>query len=212
MTPTSLAAFIGLCVLLSLTPGPDTFLVLRYSITNVRSGLGASIGSALGSLGWAALVGFGLAALLEQSAEAYRVLRITGGLYLVFLGVSALIRSRRAGAAASRPAPVPARGQVRSSLFAGLLSCLLNPKVGLFFLAIVPQFLPAHRATFGATMILGGIDAGIALLYLGTLSFVAARAVLWLNRPRVRRTLERTSAAILAALGVGTVALAAADG
>ena len=66
MTLPSILAFTGLCVLLALTPGPDTFLVLRFSLVRVRAGVAASIGSAIGSLVWAAAVAFGLAALLEQ--------------------------------------------------------------------------------------------------------------------------------------------------
>jgi threonine/homoserine/homoserine lactone efflux protein len=204
MTLGSLAAFIGLCVVLALTPGPDSFLVLRYSLSNVQAGLSAALGSSLGSIFWAALVGIGLAALLEQSAEAYRMVKIIGGLYLIYLGISAFVHSRR-----SHPAPQErdARGtggQLRSSFFAGLVSCLLNPKVGLFFLAVVPQFLPPGGASFGLTMMLGIIDFAISLIYLSVLSFVATRAVLWLKRPTVAKALERTSAGILTALGLGT--------
>jgi threonine/homoserine/homoserine lactone efflux protein len=81
---------------------------------------------------------------------------------------------------------------------------MLNPKVGLFFLAVVPQFLPPGEASFGLTMLLGVIDFVISMLYLGVLSLVATKAVLWLKRPSVTKALERTSAAILTALGLGT--------
>jgi threonine/homoserine/homoserine lactone efflux protein len=89
-----------------------------------------------------------------------------------------------------------------------VLSCLLNPKVGLFFLAIVPQFLPATGSVVGSAMILGAIDSVVSMLYLGSLAFAAAKAVAWLNRPRVARALERISAAILTLLGLGTMASA----
>ena len=203
MTLPSILAFTGLCVLLALTPGPDTFLVLRYSLVRVRAGVAASVGSAIGSLVWAAAVAFGLAALLEQSAEAYRVVKIIGGLYLVYLGVSAFLASRRAGAeGAELAAP---RARIHSSLLAGMLSTMLNPKVGLFFLAVAPQFIPAGNASVGSTMLLGAIDAVVALVYLAIVSIVAARAVLWLRRPRVAKVLERVSAAILGVLGIGTI-------
>ncbi|GAP61152.1 uncharacterized membrane protein YrhP [Arthrobacter sp. Hiyo1] len=204
MTLSSLAAFVGLCVILALTPGPDSFLVLRYSLSNVKAGLSAGLGSSLGSIFWAGLVGIGLAALLEQSAEAYRVVKIIGRLYLVYLGISAFIHSRRGQPAHQEQDSVEAGPKLRSTFLAGLVSCMLNPKVGLFFLAVVPQFLPPGEASFGLTMLLGVIDFVISMLYLGVLSLVATKAVLWLKRPSVTKALERTSAAILTALGLGT--------
>jgi threonine/homoserine/homoserine lactone efflux protein len=155
-------------------------------------------------------VGFGLATLLEQSAEAYRVVKIAGGLYLVYLGVAAFLRSRNASAAEATDGHQRLlRTGVAQSFLAGLASCLLNPKVGLFFLAVVPQFLPHNRASFGMTMLLGGIVSLISMIYLGILALVATRAMLWLKKPKVAAALERVSAAILAALGIGTVASAA---
>lgn len=203
MTLPSILAFTGLCALLALTPGPDTFLVLRYSLVRVRAGVAASVGSALGSLVWAAAVAFGLAALLEQSAEAYRVVKIIGGLYLVYLGVSAFLASRRRGKTDVEESVPHAR--IHSSLLAGMVSTMLNPKVGLFFLAVAPQFIPADNASVGNTMLLGAIDAVVALTYLAIVSLIAARAVVWLRRPQVTKVLERTSAAILAVLGIGTI-------
>lgn len=209
MTPGSMLAFAGLCALLALTPGPDTFLVLRFSLVRVRAGVAASVGSAIGSLVWAAAVAFGLAALLEQSAEAYRIVKIVGGLYLIYLGVSAFIASRKTAAHGTEAEPPRAR--IHSSLLAGMVSTMLNPKVGLFFLAVAPQFIPADGSSVGSTMLLGAIDALVALVYLAIVSIVAARAVVWLRRPRVTKVLERTSAAILAVLGIGTIVSSATE-
>ena len=206
MTALSILAFAGLCLVLALTPGPDTFLVLRYSMGRARDGFAAAAGCAIGSLVWAALVAVGLAALLEQSAELFRIVKIVGGLYLLYLGVMAFLATRRSvrreqqGEAA---VPEPRR-RSSSSLVAGLLSTMLNPKVGLFFLAVVPQFVSAH-AGFGETMLLGAVDAVVGGLYLVVVTVLASRLVAWLRRPRVTRTLERVSAGVLAALGIGTV-------
>jgi threonine/homoserine/homoserine lactone efflux protein len=218
MTLAPYLAFCGLCFLLALTPGPDTFLILRFSMRRVSTGIAASIGSGVGSIFWAVLVGVGLAALIEQSAEAYRILKILGGLYLIYLGIQAFRHSR--GVTAGHAADIStndsaltiALTRARFSAFgAGLLSTALNPKVGLFFLAIVPQFLPAHGDRFAITMLLGATDAVIAIVYLSALTAVAAKATAWLNRPRVTTVLERTSGGILGALGVGTVALGIAE-
>lgn len=219
MTALSILAFAGLCLVLALTPGPDTFLVLRYSMGRARDGFAAAAGCAAGSLVWAALVAVGLATLLEQSAELFRIVKIIGGLYLIYLGVAAFVATRRSTRAAATEAdaapegvdtePV-ARRRSTSSLLAGLLSTILNPKVGLFFLAVVPQFVSA-RAGFGETMLLGAVDAAVGGLYLVAITLLASRMVAWLKRPRVTRVIERISAGILAALGIGTV-VAGAEG
>lgn len=208
MTAASILAFAGLCVLLAITPGPDTFLVLRFSLARQGAGFAASAGSGLGSLMWALAVALGLAALLQESAEAYRILKIIGGAYLVYLGITALIASRRKRVALETE---PHRTTIRSGFFAGAVSTMLNPKVGLFFLAIAPQFVPHGPAALGDTMLLGGVDALIGSSYLVVVALFASHAIMWLKRPRVTRTLERVSAGILGALGIGTIALSATE-
>jgi len=122
-------AFVGLSLLLAMTPGPDTFLVLRFSLRNAKSGMAAAAGSALGSLFWAFAVAVGLASLLEQSATAYRIVKIAGGLYLIYLGLRVLLRRQQQ--AASTAAEHSTQIQSPAAAFgSGLLSCALNPKVG----------------------------------------------------------------------------------
>ena len=210
MSIASYLAFCGLCLLLVLTPGPDTFLILRFSMRRAAFGVAAAFGSALGSLMWAFLVGIGLAALIEQSVEAYRVVKILGGLYLVYLGIQALRHSPAATVAAAGT-PVPVTRTLLPAFAAGVLSTMTNPKVGLFFLAVVPQFLPHGANAFALTMVLGATDGILALVYLTCLANVAAKANKWLKRPRVTMCLERTSGGIIAALGVGVLASSAAE-
>ncbi|WP_433524261.1 LysE family translocator [Nocardia pseudovaccinii] len=211
MTLSLLLSFVGLCILLSITPGPDSFLVLRFSIVDARPGIAAAIGSALGGIVWAVVVAAGVAALLEQSATAYRMLKVIGGIYLVYLGIRALIdhrKQRRAGtAAASGQSAAGAPASIRSAFAAGLVSCMFNPKVGLFYLAVLPQFLT--DVTFSNTLALGAIECSIAAVEMILLAVLASRAVAMLRRPQVRDRLEQISAAVLAALGIGTAASAA---
>jgi threonine/homoserine/homoserine lactone efflux protein len=217
VTLSLLLSFIGLCVLLSITPGPDSFLVLRFSIVDARSGIAAAIGSALGGIVWAVVVAAGVAALLEQSATAYRALKIVGGIYLVYLGVRTLIdlrRQRRTPGATDGPAELVAAqsnsgatASIRSAFVAGVVSCMFNPKVGLFYLAVLPQFLT--DVTFANTLALGAVESTIAAVEMVLLAIAASRAVAMLRRPKVRDRLEQASAAILAALGIGTAASAA---
>ncbi|MVU79457.1 LysE family transporter [Nocardia sp. ET3-3] len=207
-----LLSFVGLCVLLALTPGPDTFLVLRFSMAGSRPGIAAAVGSAFGGIVWATVVAAGVAALLEQSATAYRTLKVIGGIYLVYLGIRALLAHRRGQADDAGETDVAvATGKpvsMRSAFAAGLLSCIFNPKVGLFYLAVLPQFLT--HVTFLNTLTLGAIESTIAAIEMIVLAVAAARAVALLKRPKIRARLEQASAAILAALGIGTAASAGA--
>ncbi len=208
VTLASLAAFAGLCLVLSVTPGPDTFLVLRIALDRPSAGIAAAAGSAMGAIAWAALVGVGLAAILEQSAELFRWVKIAGGLYLLYLGVSSFIKSRKAAksAAAGEGANEPLPYSRLSALGAGALSTLLNPKVGLFYLAVVPQFIPHGGDTMGTSLILGVVVAVIAFAYLSMIAVVAFKAMRWLKRPKVSTVVERVSSGVIAGLGVGVVA------
>ncbi|MFI6043174.1 LysE family translocator [Nocardia sp. NPDC051321] len=215
MSLSLLISFVGLCVLLALTPGPDSFLVLRFSLVDARPGVAAAIGSSLGGLLWAVVVAAGVATLLEQSATAYRALKLIGGIYLVYLGIRALLEQRRQriagresdGADGLARAGGGSRASVRSAFTAGVVSCLFNPKVGLFYLAVLPQFLT--EVTFANTLALGAVESSIAAVAMVLLALAASRAVALLRRPRIRDRLELAGAAILAALGVGTAASAA---
>ncbi|MEC3851836.1 LysE family translocator [Paenarthrobacter ureafaciens] len=213
MTLASLAAFAGLCLVLSVTPGPDTFLVLRIALNRPSAGIAAAAGSAGAAIVWAALVGVGLAAILEQSAELFRWIKIAGGLYLLYLGISSFIKSRKAANAGisgdGQDAPLPYSRL--SAVGAGALSTLLNPKVGLFYLAVVPQFIPHGGDTMGTSLILGVTVAVIAFAYLSMVAVVAFKAMRWLKRPKVNTVVERASSGIIAGLGVGVVASGASS-
>ncbi len=213
MTLASLLAFAGLCLLLSIMPGPDTFLVLRIALNRAGAGMAAAGGSALAALVWAALVGVGLAAILEQSAEVFRWLKIAGGLYLLYLGLSALIRARRSGVKVLKHGVALPRRRMSSwaGFTAGALSTLLNPKVGLFYLAVVPQFIPHGGNTMLTAMILGSIEAVIGFSYLVMVALAAVKAMDWLQRPKISTVIERVSSGIIAALGLGVLASAATN-
>lgn len=212
MTFVSLLAFAGLSLMLALIPGPDTFLVLRISLNRAGAGIAAAAGSGTGALAWAALVGLGLAAILEQSAEVFRWLKLAGGLYLLYLGLSSFLKARRAakaGIASDGGGPQPLVYSKRSSYAAGVVSTLLNPKVGLFYLAVVPQFIPHGGNTLAMAMVLGLTVAGIGFLYMATIALIAYKTMRWLRKPKVNTAIERVSSGILAVLGVGVMASAA---
>ncbi|RAN78072.1 lysine transporter LysE [Bacillus sp. SRB_336] len=213
MTLISLLGFAGLCLMLALIPGPDTFMVLRISMSRARAGITAAAGSGTGALVWAALVGVGLAAIVEQSAEVFRWIKVAGGLYLLYLGVSSFLKARKAAkeglAVEGRQQPLGC--SCPAAYGSGLLSTLLNPKVGLFYLAVVPQFIPHGGNTLGMAMVLGLTLATIGFLYLAVIAFVAFKAMQWLRRPKVNTIIERISSGILAVLGVGVMASGASS-
>jgi threonine/homoserine/homoserine lactone efflux protein len=213
MTLASLAAFAGLCLILSITPGPDTFLVLRIALNRPTAGIAAAAGSAVAALGWAALVGVGLAAILEQSAEVFRWVKIAGGLYLLYLGVSSFLKTRKAAKEGLSTGKEEGALRYRNlaGFGAGALSTLLNPKVGLFYLAVVPQFIPQGGDTLGTAMILGAVEAVIGFAYLAVVALIAYKAMAWLRRPKVNTGVERVSSGIIAALGIGVVASGASS-
>jgi threonine/homoserine/homoserine lactone efflux protein len=200
VTAASLLAFAGLCVILAVAPGPDAFIVLRLSIgSGAAAGLAAASGAAAGSIAWAAATGVGLSALLANWATGYTVLRVLGALYLVYLGIQALLARPSDYRAAT------AKSTWQRAAGTGLLSALLNPKIGLFFLAVAPQFVPDTGALLPWTLLLGTIDAAVAITWLAVLAFGASRLVGWLSKPSVNRHLERTTGVALTGLGIVTV-------
>src|SRR4029077_10434420 len=138
-TAHALLAFTAAAGLLTITPGLDTALVLRTAaVDGGRRALLAGLGVCLGCLVWGLAVAVGLGGLLAVSRLAYDILRVVGALYLIYLGVRLLLRPAPSlDLGSADPAPSP-------SWFArGLLTNLLNPKVGIFYVTFLPQFIPS---------------------------------------------------------------------
>jgi threonine/homoserine/homoserine lactone efflux protein len=202
-------AFALVAALLTVTPGIDTALVIRSTLSRGRSaGLRTSAGVCTGVMTWGLLSAVGVSAVLTASRVAYDVLRVAGAAYLLFLGVRTLLDSRRSREGAG---PVGAAGdevdakvasQRRGAGFrTGMVTNLLNPKVGVFYVTLLPQFIPAGVPVLPASLLLAGIHAveGIVWLTLVTLAVSRARAVM--RRASVRRWLERTTGAVLIGFG-----------
>ncbi|MGA4843816.1 LysE family translocator [Streptomyces sp. G45] len=201
----SLLAFALFALVVTVVPGPDMLLVLRNCLRGGRhAGAATAVGAALGSLVWAVAAAVGLAAALQRWDAAFMAVRLAGAAYLMLLGVQAL-RALRAGAGPSAPAAVePGAVSTAQALRQGVLSCVLNPKVGIFFVAVVPQFLPEGHAPLAATLLFGAVDAVIAASWLLLVAFCTDRLLGWLRRPRVARALEGTAGGALLALGAAT--------
>jgi threonine/homoserine/homoserine lactone efflux protein len=202
-------AFVALAALLSVSPGPDDVLVLRSSVRGgARLGLATVAGVAVGTLAWGVAAAAGLAAAIGRSASVYEALTLAGAAYLVLLGALSLLAELR-----GRSAPgvgldaVPQHrslGDVRRAFSAGLASDLLSPKIGLFYLAVVPQFVPDGASTLQYSLLLCAVDVGVAVMWLSGLTWLAHAAVTWLLRPVVVRWTQRIFSVALIALGTSS--------
>jgi threonine/homoserine/homoserine lactone efflux protein len=158
---TGLPAFYGAMLLLFITPGPDMLYVIARSIGQGRAaGLASALGIGIGCFFHIFAVAFGFAGLLRATPIAYRLIRYAGAAYLVYLGGRTLL-SRGAGDAKTVVAPA---GMWR--VFAqGAVTNILNPKVALFFLAFLPQFVSPRGSAFAQTVKLGLILDGSGTLF-----------------------------------------------
>jgi threonine/homoserine/homoserine lactone efflux protein len=189
-------------LLLTITPGLDTALVLRAAITRGRrDAVATALGVVAGVLAWGAAAAVGVSALLTASTVAYDVLRLVGAGYLVWLGgriLWRLVRHNGEAAAGSSPSPGGAWRSART----GLLTNLLNPKVGAFYVSVLPQFLPPGTPALGMGVLLALVHAALSLVWFAVLVLGAVAARRWLQRPGVSRTVEGVTGVALLGLGL----------
>ncbi|MGW1838368.1 LysE family translocator [Streptomyces sp. NPDC002067] len=212
---TSLLGFTAVAALLTISPGPDFAVVLRTALgSGRRAALCGALGIAAGCFVWGLAGAVGLTAMLSASQAAYGVLRVAGALYLMWLGAQALRAARRGRTAPGATAPDVARETVDGAgttgltplraFRTGLLTNVLNPKVGVVYLSLLPQFIPHGAPVVATTMLLVTVHAALGVLWLGTLACAVHRARAFFHRPRVRRRLDQATGGVLLALGAAT--------
>jgi threonine/homoserine/homoserine lactone efflux protein len=195
----SLIAFTAAASLLTVTPGLDTALVLRTAaVEGRRRAAAAAIGVGLGCLAWGALVAFGLGALLAASETAYRLLKWAGAAYLLWLGLK-LIQTRRSELVSIHALP---GGGAATWLRRGLLTNLLNPKVGVFYVSFLPQFIPAGANVPAMTLLLAFIHVLLGLLWFALLIMATAPLGRALRSATVIRALDRITGGVFILFGV----------
>jgi threonine/homoserine/homoserine lactone efflux protein len=201
LTLPQFAAFLAAAVLITLAPGPDNLMVLSIGMARGRRpGVAFGLGCALGCLNHTLLAALGVGALIAASPLAFTTLKIIGGLYLVWLGVQAIRNARPVGTLASGETPSESAGK----LFAkGLIANAVNPKVVLFFLAFLPQFVDASRGHAGWQMAqLGAIFTLETVLIFGAIGWFAGHVGERLARnPSLGAWLDRTAGGIFVLLG-----------
>ena len=195
------AGFLLAAVLLTAAPGPDNMMVLGIGMSKGRrQGIAFGLGCALGCLSHTVLAVAGVSALIAASAEAFTALRVCGGLYLLWLGVSALRNAGPAGVAA-----VQGGTQTLGRLFLkGVFANAINPKVVLFFLSFLPQFVVPEQGSPGLQMALLGVAFTVqAAVLFGLLGYFSGTVGQWLKRrPGVGTLLDRVAGAVFIALGL----------
>ncbi|MEU6922091.1 LysE family translocator [Streptomyces sp. NPDC046631] len=202
---TALWSFALVVGLLTLTPGLDTALILRTSaLGRRRRAWGVVLGIQTGTLLWGALTSLGVTALLTASHLAYTALRWAGAAYLVWLGAR-MLRDTFRGVPAPEtgdPALLAGTDSVRGGWRQGTLTNLLNPKMGAFYVAVLPQFIPAGTGHFAMGLLLTTVHILIGLVWSAVLIGFARVLHGWLRKPRARRLLDRITGTVIAAFGI----------
>lgn len=194
----SLIAFTLAAVLLTITPGLDTALVLRTAAAEgARRAFAAALGICLGCLAWGLLVAVGLGVLLQASELAYLALKWIGAAYLLYLGLRLILAPRAEAEGGEAEAPPRANWFLR-----GLLTNLLNPKVGAFYVSFLPQFIPAGANVPSTTLLLAAVHAGLGLLWFGLLIGATRPLAAMLRKPGLVRGLDRVTGLVLVFFGL----------
>ena len=200
MVDTGLLAFVGVSLLLAVTPGPDMAVVTRNALAHGRRGVLLTTTGIMTALAiWVTATAFGVAALLRSSAELLFALKLVGAAYLAYLGIRTLIESRRrpADLLAAAPPPAPAHAIYRQ----GFLSALTNPKLGVFFVTFLPQFVMPGQEVLPRLLELGLIFAGIGWLWMNMYGMLVTRIRAYITSPRVRQWMDRATGVVLLGFG-----------
>jgi threonine/homoserine/homoserine lactone efflux protein len=196
----ALAAYMVAAGLLTLTPGLDTALILRTAaVEGPRRAAFAAVGIISGCLVWGAAVALGLGALLAASKIAFTVLKWAGAAYLVWLGLNLILKPR---SSFDLPQGGASQGSDFTWLRRGLLTNMLNPKVGVFYISFLPQFLPAGVAPAPFIFLLAAIHAVLGLAWSACLIGATRPIAGALKKAAVVRWLDRMTGGVFLGFGV----------
>ena len=200
----SFLAFLGISILVIVTPGPDTAMTIRGTLLGGRiGGLMTALGVAIGQILWALATSVGLVAILLASEMVFHAIKLAGAAYLVYLGVKSLLAALhdRGGfaprLAGKRPSLAPF-----AAFRQGLVSDLGNPKMAVFFASVLPQFAEPGVGMFSALALLGFVFALLTFTWLAFYSVMLSALGALFQRPRIRRSFEGIMGAVLIGLGL----------
>lgn len=198
-------AFLATALVLTATPGPDNLMVLSMGMSRGRrAGMAFGLGCALGCLSHTLLAVVGISALVAASPLAFTVLKVAGGAYLVWMGVQAWRHAGAVRVAGTAGGDAP----LRRPFAKGLVANAINPKVVLFFLSFLPQFVVASQGQVEWQLgLLGLLFTAQAALLFGLLGYFSGGVGAWLNRrPRAGLWLDRLAGTVFVGLGVRMMA------
>jgi threonine/homoserine/homoserine lactone efflux protein len=199
---TEALAFLGVCALVICAPGPDTALTIRNSIVGGRrGGVLTAAGVASGQLVWTVAASVGIAGLLQASQPAFTALKIVGAAYLAFLGVQSILAALRRSDGSEERHMRPSELGPWSAIRQGFISNLANPKMAVFFLSLLPQFVRDPSGGFAALVPLGAVFCLMTFGWLSTYAVVLDRVGPFLQRARVRRAFDAVTGTVLVAFG-----------
>ncbi|KTC93810.1 MULTISPECIES: LysE family translocator [Legionella] len=198
----SIIAFIVAGGLLTIVPGLDTALVLRTSAAEgiKKAGL-AALGVNVGCLAWGVAVAFGLGALIATSHLAYDILKWSGAIYLAWLGLYLLIKPRNNFSIASKGSTLQKEKDL-GWFWKGICGNLLNPKVGIFYISFLPQFIPQGVPVAAYTVLLAVIHAILGLLWFSLLLLASQPLTRGLKNPKIIRRLDRLTGGLFLGFGI----------
>ncbi|MGA2010677.1 MAG: LysE family translocator [Solirubrobacteraceae bacterium] len=198
-------AFLALSAVIIVAPGPDTVIVTKNAIIHGRrAALGTSLGVNAGLTIWTVAAALGVAAVVRESAVAFTVLKLVGAIYLIWLGVQALIAARRRSAHELAGVGGRSVGAV-TGFRQGLLSDLANPKIAVFFTGLLSQFVAPRQSVLMPSLLLGGVFVLMTLVWLSGYALFATRMSALLTRPSVKAGLDRLTGVVLIGLGIRLV-------
>ena len=198
-----LVGFVALAIVVIVTPGPDTALVIRNTLLGGRpAGVGTAAGVALGQATWSVATSVGISALLVAAEPAFAALKLAGAAYLIYLGAQSLWSAFPGNATHTTAAGATSRVSNASALRQGIMSNLTNPKMAVFFPSLLPQFVAAGAPTFLPLLALGILFCVMTLAWLTGYAFAVARAGDVLRRSGVRRAIEGVTGVVLVGFGV----------
>jgi len=197
---TQLLAFAGVSLLLAVTPGPDMAVVTKNALAHGRRGVVLTTsGIALALVIWVTATAVGISALLRTSGEVLFVLKLIGACYLAYLGIRALLesRSRPADLLAGMAPAAPAHAVFRQ----GFLSAISNPKLGVFFVTFLPQFVLPGQPALSRLLVLGVTFAVIGWIWMNVYGLFVTRLRDVITAPRVRQWMQRVTGVVLLGFG-----------